>query len=80
MSIQENLLNKKYYLQNLIKMDDNIIIGLQKKSKTKQVVYRNTLDVFKEFKKALKNKCDFYSKKSKNIILEENWIDGKKHE
>ena len=67
MSIQGNLLNKKYYLQNLIKMDDNIIIGLQKKSKTKQVVYRNTLNVFKEFKKALKNKCDFYSKKSEKI-------------
>ena len=48
-------------------MDKNIIIGLQKKSKTKQIVYRQTIEVFNEFKKSLKEKSKIYSHQSKTI-------------
>jgi len=61
--LAENHLIKGCYLQNPIKMENEIIDLLQKKACTKQAVYRKTQAVFLDLQKLLKAKASSLTKK-----------------
>ncbi len=58
--------NKEYYLQKLIKMENEIIELLEKKACTKQDVYRKTQSIFSDLQKLLKAKAISLSKEIAN--------------